>query len=170
MPRSPYYNHLKGVVKRLDKLEKKLPAIASNIAVQEFKGNFRRGGFRTSKSSVAKWAKRKRDKSKRAILVGKGSGRLKRSLRGAPMRGYARVITNVPYAKIHNEGGNIKGEEHSLQRNARSGIIRWRKNGKQATMPQRAFMITTRPLMQDMEHKLFQELEYVFQGKRTKRS
>lgn len=80
------------------------PREVGAIAVNHFKGNFRRQGF-----DGAKWSPRKKESRKsigRAILV--RSARLRNSLRvvRADLREIV-VGTDAPYARIHNEGGTI---------------------------------------------------------------
>lgn len=165
--------------KRYSRLKPKLPALASNLAVNEFKGNFRRGGYRISTGIVRRWKPRK-NKGKRntgrAILV--QSGRLKRSLRAAPIGTYARVLTNVPYAKAHNEGatGRVNIQGHTR---GRYGKVRAKRNGKNKTLtrrngssyvrphkrkqnlPKRPFMITTSPLLRDINKMVDRELNKI---------
>lgn len=115
-----------------------LPDQISHIALLDFKENFRRQGTRDDGGGTKAWAKRKRNKSKadatRAILT--KSGRLKRSLRKKPLPGQARVITNVIYAQRHQEGDD--------------------------DMKARPFMITTKPLLADIEEHVFKKLDKIF--------
>lgn len=81
--------------------------VMGNDALNHFKGSFTDQGF--TNESTEKWKPRKRPDRKRpgrAILI--DTGRLRRSLRYRKGRKYEVVIkSNVPYAKIHNEGGEI---------------------------------------------------------------
>lgn len=54
------------------------------------------------------WEKRKNDKdSGRAILIGKGSAHLRRSIRFVSSTDHSVTIgSDIPYAKIHNDGFN----------------------------------------------------------------
>lgn len=74
-------------------------------ATELFDRNFEQQGFFGSK-----WKQRKNDSdSGRGILMGRGSGRLRKGIRATKRSG--NTITwqfDVPYAKIHNEGGTIK--------------------------------------------------------------
>jgi phage gpG-like protein len=94
------------VAKQLSKLIRNFPIAAANEAVNYFVVSFDREAWE-GKS----WEKRKanfleKSSSRRNLLV--KSGRLRRSIRRvANSVGYARVATDVPYAKIHNEGGTI---------------------------------------------------------------
>jgi phage gpG-like protein len=87
-------------------MKKKLPRDVSILAVDHFKMNFRRQGAYGETGTFKKWKARLKANTKRskgrAILV--QSARLKRSLRAAPQGVFARVVTDVPYAKVHNEG------------------------------------------------------------------
>lgn len=74
-------------------------------ATELFDRNFEQQGFFGSK-----WKQRKNDSDPgRAILIGRGSGRLRKGIQTTKRSG--NTITwkfDVPYAKIHNEGGTIK--------------------------------------------------------------
>ena len=74
-------------------------------ATELFDRNFEQQGF-----FGKKWQHRKNNSDPgRGILIGKGSGRLRRSLNN-PVRSGNTISwkLDVPYAKIHNEGGTIK--------------------------------------------------------------
>ena len=160
MARTPRF--ISKVAHRYRKVRRELPASVSNIAMNDFKENFRRQGYRNDSGGVVKWGKRKHDKSSRATLVGKGSGRLKRSFKARPTFNQARVINNAPYAQIHNEGGDIKGKELVQEGFTKGGNPRWRRSARKATMPARPFMVTTKPLEREIEKELFDELEKIF--------
>lgn len=133
---------------------KKLPAIASAIAVGQFKDNFKKQGLVVANGQVQKWRARQRpDKgAKRAILI--KTGRLRRSLLAQPTYEYARVVNSAPYAGIHNQGGRIRGYKRNYGSNIRSRRTSLRRDapvdgigGTFATMPARPFMVTTPRLL-----------------------
>jgi phage gpG-like protein len=109
---------LNGLDKRIKKALQSSLNSAGVLAVNHFKQSFRDGGF-TDNTFVA-WKKRK-DKSKksqgRAILV--KSGDLRRSIK-ATKKNYNNLTlvistSGVPYAQIHNEGGQInKGSRETI--------------------------------------------------------
>jgi phage gpG-like protein len=73
--------------------------------------------------ALDKWKKRKNPKPKHPILV--KSGTLKRSIAILKTTSYTIVLgTNVPYAKIHNEGfdGSESVKAHSRTRNIKATI------------------------------------------------
>lgn len=74
-------------------------------ATELFDRNFEQQAF-----FFNKWQKRKNDSDPgRGILMGRGSGRLRKGIKATQING--NTITwnfDVPYAKIHNEGGTIK--------------------------------------------------------------
>jgi len=75
-----------------------------------FKANFDRQSFLDDRLKF--WEPRKNDKTPgRKILIGKGSGRLKRSLRKETTGMDIKWVSDVPYAKIHNEGGTIQATQ-----------------------------------------------------------
>lgn len=86
-----------------------------------FKKSFNKQGWEDV--ALDKWKKRKKPKPKHPILV--KTGNLKRSIAILKNVGYNIVIgTNLPYAKIHNEG--FDGEEsvraHTRKRNIKTRI------------------------------------------------
>ena len=108
---------------------------AANEAVNFFKDNFKRQGFLDR--GLDKWKPRKKVKKKgkfvdndpgRGILIGKGSGKLKRSIARTALSSKRAIIgvrgkVTPKYASVHNFG-------------LRSG----RPKGGSFTMPQRKFM------------------------------
>lgn len=86
---------------------KKILAEASNEAVNHFKANFKVQGF--VDRGVKKWKKRKKNKDPgRGILIGKGSGKLKRSIRRTRLSSKRAIIGIIggprKYASVHNFG------------------------------------------------------------------
>lgn len=140
---------------------RKAPALVSGIAVNEFRANFRRQGYRKTKSGVEKWVARKVNTGSagRAILI--KSGRLRRAIRSAPTYKEARVIINVPYAAIHNRGGKLRGFERvwATALKSKRTTLRSNKGGTPAKMPARPFAITTPPLLDDISNALLNGLQ-----------
>lgn len=106
-------------LRRFYELKTVLPRICGEESVRFFQDSWKNQGF--TNQSVSKWKEvqrripgtnpykypknKDRGRRTRSILVGKGSGRLRRSIR----RGYTSfsktvIATDVPYAKYHNEG------------------------------------------------------------------
>lgn len=115
---------LKAAQAKMKLQTKAILAVAANEAVNHFKANFKVGGF--VDRSVKKWKPRKGNKDPgRGILIGKGSGRLKRSISRSSLSATRAIIgvkgTPIKYASVHNFG-------------LRSG------RGRGFTMPQRKFM------------------------------
>lgn len=88
-----------------------LPRVAGNIAVNFFKDRFKQGGW--IDTAFQRWEPRKRQDrqekkkdSSRALMV--QSGRLRRSIKVQEVSARSVTVgTDVIYAKIHNEGGEI---------------------------------------------------------------
>jgi phage gpG-like protein len=101
------------------KFIKNLPNDVSHIAEKQFKQFFVRQGYVNANGIFIPWKKRSTKKGKRdsgrGILI--KSGRLKRSIRAAALPGIARVVTDVPYAKAHNEGVTETVSVKAHQRN-----------------------------------------------------
>jgi phage gpG-like protein len=103
-------NHLNfaGQLQAFSKFKNAYPRYVGNMAVNFYKDSFKRQGYIES-TSIKRWDKRKNNtKGKgRAILV--KTGRLRRSIRIIRSGlGFVVVGSDVPYARIHNEGGWIK--------------------------------------------------------------
>jgi phage gpG-like protein len=85
-------------------INKAIAKILSDIRVelsQEFDKNFQRQGFFTEA-----WQRHKTPLSKGSILT--GTGDLRRSIRTVSDQKSITFISDLPYAAIHNEGGEIK--------------------------------------------------------------
>lgn len=92
--------------------------VAGKMALKFFVDSFNRQAWLDNSSMP--WKQRKGNKdSNRAVLVGKGSGRLRRSLRITSITPTTVTIgSDVPYAKVHNEGfkGTVSVREHTRNR------------------------------------------------------
>ena len=98
--------------RNLERALKNLPRQVGVVIVRETKGNFKRGGFFGDK-----WKPRSNDSprnSGRGVLV--DSGVLRRSIRAEVRRSTITVLSDVPYASIHNNGGTIHQKVTKKQR------------------------------------------------------
>lgn len=110
---------------RLAAVNKGLPRKAGAMIVEFFKESFRQQGWWDRNKE--KWAarkSRKRQNKGRAILV--KSGRLRRSIRVIQVvQSKVIVGTDVPYARIHNEGGEYSSTDnvssHTRKAHGRKG-------------------------------------------------
>lgn len=111
------FNEAKKIRKHMEQFKQELPKMTDIMlvtAVNHFSDNFKKQGF--DNNGVEKWQARKRkfyrtrsgkrvDDTSRGILIGKGSGRLSRSLRKRRLNLLSGVITSpLIYARVHNEG------------------------------------------------------------------
>ncbi|MBU2526253.1 MAG: phage virion morphogenesis protein [Bacteroidetes bacterium] len=161
MPLSPDY-----IVKlnRLQKLYVKFPELAGIEAVNFSKERFRQKNWldRTRE----KWKPRKRTgstkkKAKGSTLV--KSGRLKRSIRKIRQtRNSVTIGTDVPYARIHNEGGEINKSvsvrSHTRKRKGRSAKVKSHTRKMNTSIPQRQFVGESAILMRRIERLLQREI------------
>lgn len=117
-----------------------LPTLVARIAENQFKDNFVKQGFEDLNVDPWREVQRRMPGTKaykyakaaarsRAILVGRGSGRLKRDIKAVKVTpGEVKIATSVPYAKAHNEGtGRIPkrkfmGKSKSLNNKLRKEI------------------------------------------------
>ncbi len=89
------------------------PRIVANKALAIFDDSWNKQGFTNANGGFETWQRRKEDKGSssdsRGTLIGKGSAKLRRSLRivGTPTPERITIGTAIPYAQIHNEGGTI---------------------------------------------------------------
>ena len=118
-------------------------------AQNHFTENFRKQGF--DDRSVEKWKPRKRTERSRAgqrgILIGKGTGVLRRSIAKRKTSKYSGLIFIIGnanrYAKVHNDG-------------LRAG------RGKGFIMPKRQFIGDSYNMFQKIDRKVKQRLERIF--------
>lgn len=110
-------------------------------ATELFDRNFEQQGF-----FGKKWQSRKNNSDPgRGILMGRGSGRLRKGVK-TPQRNGNSLVWNfdVPYAKIHNEGGTIKTTQsvraHSRTVNGKEQKVRSFTRNMNIKMPQRQFV------------------------------
>ncbi len=176
------------IEERYDKLLKQLPAVVSNMAVNDFKDNFRRQGYRNTGGGVVKWKPRAKVKNardgNRAILI--KSGLLRRGFKPAPIGLTARVINNVPYAEALNNGSNksVKVKAHKRFRYKkikvavggktkkgtaktktlmqRTNVSRVKSHTRKQNLKARPFMITTQPLLTEIDKYTERKLELLF--------
>lgn len=115
--------NFKEVLARMNRVKKELPTILANDAKNDFLNNFRQQGFEGKKWQEVKRRiptekayKGRKDPGKRtrAILQGKGSGRLRvavaNSLKQATWDKIL-FIVQTKYARVHNDGG-VAGRTH----------------------------------------------------------
>lgn len=84
-----------------------LPTWAGNSMLNFFLDSWKKEGFTDREFKAWKKRRHKINGKRRNILVGKGSGALRRSLRLRIGSDYFEIYSNMPYAKIHNECGEI---------------------------------------------------------------
>jgi phage gpG-like protein len=108
-----------GLIQRMDRLkaelsrlrQETLPVKTGNLAVRHFKQNFRRGGYQDG--SLQPWPITRRQRmggrdaaSQYGPLLSR-QNRLMSATRFVTSQGKVTVVNDVPYARIHNEGGSI---------------------------------------------------------------
>lgn len=100
--------------KDMKKMFKRLPHVVGSIAVEHSMKSFANESFKGSRKS---WPKRKGNKDPgRKLLIGKGSGDLRRSINYEVRGSTAYIGTDVVYAQVHNEGGRAgRGKGFQMQ-------------------------------------------------------
>jgi len=106
----------------------RLPPLLGAEAVRHTKENFRQGGF--VDSGFQAWEKRKHDPDPgRGTLIGKGSGHLFRDVRILSRTNNSVTVgTTLPYAKIHNDGGEIAHPGGTAFFKTKGGDLVWVSN------------------------------------------
>ena len=137
----------------LRSVQDKIPRKIKIMALEYYHNSFQNQGF--TDSSFQPWRSRKNEK--RAVFLGKRvkygrkdsasnrgllvkTGRLRRSIMGKISGKSISIFTDVPYAKIHNEGGRA-GRNHS------------------ARIPRRQFMGVSQMLNKEIEHMITVEMK-----------
>jgi len=165
-------------------LAKDFPRLVANDALQTFDDSWDKQGFTDEKGTFKKWEDRKdpidpeEKKPNRGILIGKGSGILRRSLEVKSATAKRIVIgTPIKYAQIHNEGGTIvqtptfkqrmffshKGDASKTTKAANT----WAKMSlaKKLTIPipKRQFMGNSKPLIDKIRTRLENKMNKTFE-------
>lgn len=141
----------------------RVPVLVGNEAVNFTLDNFRLQGFMGAvfyawKQRKISWVK---EKPGRAILIGKGTATLKRSIRITNLGiNYLAIGTDVKYARAHNEGVNGLGVIQTVK-----GFSR--KNGSKVTAHTRRIVmrIPKRQFMGDspyLQQRLRRVVSYAF--------
>lgn len=102
-------NHtkLKSAQEKFRKLKQDAPRIAGVVAVAFFKENMRRQGQQLN-GSFKPWPRRKFDfNNRKGAALLKKSGALQRNLRYRTSGNRTAIISDLPYSRIHNDGGKI---------------------------------------------------------------
>lgn len=162
MPRREFPDFKKKSISTSELFDK-LPAIMGNMALNFFDDSWKRKGFIDNR--IERWPQRISKDSGRRILV--KTGRLRRSLRMQASGRRVIIFTDVPYAKIHNEGGQIQttARVSAHQRRSSSGkktTVRAHNRRVNINMPQRQFMGHSELLDRRMVHHLSNALDKIF--------
>lgn len=174
--------YFQQLTQRIYSVHQRLGPLIGNAVVNDSLDNFATQSF-----DKKPWAKRKRDKEPgRAILV--KSGRLRRSPRiiaSSPTS--VTVGTDVPYARIHNDGGTINhpGRKNApmafktYTRGKHKGKTLFARNNPRATfarkittgpydiaMPRRRFLGVSKKLSTDIKKIISEEYNKEFPNTR----
>jgi len=133
-----------------------LPEIIGVEAQNHFREGFERSNQGFTDASLTKWLPRKekrrvdgsmsskeRTRTSRPVLTGE-SGKLGDSIQYETSPGQARVFSDMPYAKAHNEGTSNAGRNRSV------------------VIPERKFMGDSKVLNEKIETILKEELNKLF--------
>jgi phage gpG-like protein len=172
-----------GYLQMMDRLSVvygRLPTMAATVAVNFTKERFRAGNW--VNYSTDPWKKRKPSKRKsrsdsRAILV--KSARLMRSIRKISANSERAIVgTDVPYARIHNDGGHIKVNANVKQYSRKSfsrkragrtetveaATVKAHRRKVNIRMPQRRFLGASAVLDKRIERVMAAEILRAIKG------
>jgi phage gpG-like protein len=169
-----------SLVKRqveFNKMLRQLPNIIGNTAMNYYKKSFTYQGWNETGSSVDKWDEREPNPrqtpaqkkyenkaGKRNVLV--QTGRLWRSIRIISQDARTvRVGTDVPYARIHNEGGVVnrvdKVRAHTRKGKDKTAKVRVHSRTMKYTMPRRKFMGASTGLNAKIAQKIMERMKKI---------
>jgi phage gpG-like protein len=141
------------------KLFRDLPRLAGNTALNFFKDSWDHEGFVDHRRE--RWMKRKVNTGSRRRLLVK-TGRLRRSLRMRYTQRRVIISTDVPYAKIHNEGGTISGSVNVRAHKRRNRPVRAHTRTVNTVIPKRQFMGHSHTLDKRLELLVTRSLTQIY--------
>lgn len=146
----------------LDVWVRHLDTQIGNVYLNFFLDSFKREGFIDKK--LEKWVKRKVSDTGRNLLV--SSGRLRRSLKMQVKGKYVIFSTNVPYAEIHNKGGQVRTVQsvrpHTRKTKYGTVKVKGHKRKMNFKIPKRQFMGKSERANKRVILNLEKELRKVF--------
>lgn len=169
------------LIARIIKTQQALPSQIAVIAVNFSKERFRQQNWLDEAPEPWKPRKRRREggeKRSQSLLV--DTGKLKRSIRKIKATPDLVVVgTDVPYAKIHNDGGKIEQtvqvkkhqrRTHQRTRDGRKEIVneqtvKTHSRKMNTTIPARRFLGDSDALMKDIEKHVVSAFEKAISGK-----
>lgn len=148
----------------MKKLRRNWRTKAATIAVNFSKERFvRKNWVDTGREPWPAWSPKyaKSDAHGASLMIGKQSGRLKKSIRKLKATQNTVVIgTDVPYAEMHNEGidstRTVRVRAHTRKRKGRA--IEVKAHTRKMTMPQRRFIGESAVLGKRLEKHLQKEI------------
>lgn len=161
-------NKFEKIHKELKKVYQNIPNKIAVVAQQYFEESFERRGY--NETPFEKWKQRKNPNSKknkgRAILV--QSGRLSKSIRIISVStSNIKIGTDVPYAKIHNEGGIItqgaRSERFVRNKTKKGKFKKGTKAGKGQTYKERKIEIPKRQFLGENNKDLQKKIDDIFE-------
>ena len=156
-----YFNKLQAGIEHV-------PAIVANTAIENFQNNF----FKQSFDGIP-WLKAKDSKADRQRLL-RDTGKLFNSINASLISSNRVIISaggsQIPYARIHNEGGTItrdaRTETFVRNRDAKKRFTKGTTKGRgftfssyTYTMPKRQFMGITETLKNQIRERILKKLK-----------
>lgn len=165
MAKNDFLTKLNGLMKLRDTWRKKAEVEAVNFSKERF---VRKNWVDSKREPWKAWSTKyaQSDRHGASLLVGKKSGRLKRSIRKLRATANSVVIgTDVPYAEIHNEGGTInkstRVRAHRRTRKGKTTDVKAHTRHMNLTMPPRRFIGESALLSRRIERQLQKEMNKI---------
>jgi phage gpG-like protein len=131
---------------QMESLKKKILHLIAGAAEKMKDANFSAQGFVVNGAAHPKWKKRKKETSRsKGKRILSGTGYLQENVKAKALKDHVRVgvdLDKVPYAKIHNEGGEITQHvQVHTRRNKKTGkAFSVKAHDRHLNMPQRKFL------------------------------
>ena len=147
-------------------IEAAMPDIIAELTIEArnfFDESWDNQGF--TDKSLSKWKKSKDKKGNEKQVTLVETGILRRSLRTETTETEGKVFTEVPYAKVHNEGETIKGtlkiSPFERKRKGKTENVKAHTRNVNTTFPKRKFMGESAMLNKRAEEIILKRLDQV---------
>lgn len=159
---------LRGKSDEVRRLQKRIPRYVAAAAEKMKDANFSAQGFVENGTARPRWKKRKRENHltrRRRILY--GTGNLQNNVKAKVLADRVSVgvdLSKVPYAKIHNEGGQfVQYVKAHIRKHYKTGKrYQVRAFSRKLNMPQRKFLGYSPDIFKSAEKDIRYEFDKIF--------
>lgn len=161
---------LRGKSEEIRRLQKKIPRYVAAAAEKMKDANFSAQGFVENGTARPRWKKRKRENHLtrgRRILY--GTGNLQNNVKAKALADRVSVgvdLSKVPYAKIHNEGGQFVQyvKVHTRKHYKTGRRYQVRRFSRKINMPQRKYLGHSSDIFKSTEKDIRYEFDRIFKN------